>query len=502
VELAPLSDDPVLSIYDYDLGVVDPGDTIEFYITLINDGGGDGDNVTAELTTPDSYVSVLQSTAAYPQIPAQGGTEASLTVYQFAVMETCPQNHEAVFQLEIYVDGQPHATDDFEIVIGLPREDFESGDFSAYPWEMSGDADWFITPGGVESGSYCSRSGSIGNSQSTEIYVTLDVTHSDNISFFYKVSSESGWDYLRFYIDGEQQGQWSGTVDWTQASYAVSAGEHIFKWAYEKDGSQSHGSDCGWIDFIVFPPTTQVLAITTISLPDWTGGQPYSQQLIAEGGVGLKTWSDLNGDLVGTGLTLSGSGLLSGIPSSSGQIDFVAHVEDEGSNSADRPFSFAINPPVTITTEDMPDGAVDSPYSSQLQASGGTGAGLWSEVNDDLSPFGLSLSETGLVSGTPSAGGPVSFTASVTDIAGSYDEKQLSFEIVADYICGDADGNDIINVSDAVYLLGFIFAGGPSPEPLLAGDVDCNEIVSVSDAVYLIAFIFAGGPEPCAECKD
>jgi hypothetical protein len=63
--------------------------------------------------------------------------------------------------------------------------------------------------------------------------------------------------------------------------------------------------------------------------------------------------------------------------------------------------------------------------------------------------------------------------------------------------CGDADGNDLVNVSDAVYLIGYIFGGGSEPQPMAAGDVDCNSLVNVSDAVYLIAFIFGGGSQPC-----
>jgi hypothetical protein len=72
--------------------------------------------------------------------------------------------------------------------------------------------------------------------------------------------------------------------------------------------------------------------------------------------------------------------------------------------------------------------------------------------------------------------------------------------IVLELICGDADGNRLVNVSDAVYLLAYIFGSGLPPDPLMAGDVNCDEIVNISDAVYLIAYIFAGGPEPCADC--
>jgi len=69
-----------------------------------------------------------------------------------------------------------------------------------------------------------------------------------------------------------------------------------------------------------------------------------------------------------------------------------------------------------------------------------------------------------------------------------------------DYLCGDADGNGMVNIADAVYLITYIFGGGPAPDPLLSGDADCNSMVNIADAVYLIAYIFGGGPEPCEEC--
>ena len=59
---------------------------------------------------------------------------------------------------------------------------------------------------------------------------------------------------------------------------------------------------------------------------------------------------------------------------------------------------------------------------------------------------------------------------------------------------GDADGNLIITISDAVYIINYIFSGGPTP---CNGDADCNCIITISDAVYLINYIFSGGPAPC-----
>lgn len=68
-------------------------------------------------------------------------------------------------------------------------------------------------------------------------------------------------------------------------------------------------------------------------------------------------------------------------------------------------------------------------------------------------------------------------------------------------ICGDVDANGLVNISDVVYLIAYVFSGGPAPNPTSSGDVDCTGIVNVSDVVYLIAYIFSGGPAPCVGCK-
>jgi len=69
------------------------------------------------------------------------------------------------------------------------------------------------------------------------------------------------------------------------------------------------------------------------------------------------------------------------------------------------------------------------------------------------------------------------------------------------YICGDADGNGGVSIGDAVFIINYIFGGGPAPDPLEAGDPDCSGGVSIADAVYLINYIFGGGPAPCAACS-
>ncbi len=71
---------------------------------------------------------------------------------------------------------------------------------------------------------------------------------------------------------------------------------------------------------------------------------------------------------------------------------------------------------------------------------------------------------------------------------------------LCDYICGDADGGGTISIGDAVYIINYIFGGGPAPDPVEAADADCSGAVSIGDAVFIINFIFGGGAAPCSTC--
>lgn len=71
---------------------------------------------------------------------------------------------------------------------------------------------------------------------------------------------------------------------------------------------------------------------------------------------------------------------------------------------------------------------------------------------------------------------------------------------VCDYFCGEASGDSAVNVADAVFLINYIFKGGPPPDPLCVGDVDGDDAVNIADAVYLINYIFKGGPAPVMYC--
>ena len=108
------------------------------------------------------------------------------------------------------------------------------------------------------------------------------VTGAGTLTFWWKVSSESGGDYLEFYLDSQlQSGRISGEVAWTQKSYTITGGgPHTLRWRYVKDGSSRSGDDCGWVDWVIWqagttPPDSlgeavdSLLAYTTGGSGNW-----------------------------------------------------------------------------------------------------------------------------------------------------------------------------------------------------------------------------------------
>jgi uncharacterized protein (TIGR02145 family) len=78
----------------------------------------------------------------------------------------------------------------------------------------------------------------------------------------------------------------------------------------------------------------------------------------------------------------------------------------------------------------------------------------------------------------------------------------ITTNLSGDYICGDANGDGGVNVSDAVHIVNFVFVGGDAPDPVATGDCNCDGSCNVSDAVAVINFVFVGGYDPCDPDDD
>ena len=76
------------------------------------------------------------------------------------------------------------------------------------------------------------------------------------LEFYWKVSSEDGWDMLECHVDDQLQRQISGEVDWTPVEIFLSEGMHTVNWVYRKDAYLSEGLDAAWVDQIKYTPGT------------------------------------------------------------------------------------------------------------------------------------------------------------------------------------------------------------------------------------------------------
>jgi hypothetical protein len=88
-------------------------------------------------------------------------------------------------------------------------------------------------------------------------------------------------------------------------------------------------------------------------------------------------------------------------------------------------------------------------------------------------------------------------TLEVTDGNGMPNYDIVFVTVLPTFLCGDADASGGVDIDDAVYLINYIFMGGPAPEPPEAGDCDCTSTIDIDDVVWLINYIFVAGNAPC-----
>jgi len=172
---------------------------------------------------------------------------------------------------------------------------FEIGSFEP-AWEFSGNEPWTVVTENPYDGIFCAKSGVISDEETSVMETTLQLTSGGDVSFFRKVSTEASYDFLRFYIDDVLQDEWSGELDWSEVSYPVTIGIHTFKWSYDKDQSVANGSDCGWVDYIIFPPLAPLPDPAEIDLSQLSFDVTLSQDDMLTEQLIISNLGDLNLD--------------------------------------------------------------------------------------------------------------------------------------------------------------------------------------------------------------
>ncbi|MBT4576387.1 MAG: T9SS type A sorting domain-containing protein [Candidatus Cloacimonetes bacterium] len=272
-----------------DNGILDPGENAIITIPLGNTGHAESLNALATLSCPANGITITNETIDLGSIGISSSEDA---IYDVSADASIPFGTPIILNFSV-IAGEYEVVEDFPTQVGIHREDFESGGFLQYPWELLGyeitwsnddivlgnqiaDVEWSIDTSEFYSGDASAKSYPITHNQASFMSLELDVTQEGELSFWYKVACEYSpsqsyfYDGLIFMIDGQIidrfQPEADGSSPWTLASYQIDAGVHTFDWVYAKDGSDGAtfiADDCAWVDFITFPSIVPV-AIGTI----------------------------------------------------------------------------------------------------------------------------------------------------------------------------------------------------------------------------------------------
>ena len=231
------------------VNTVNPGDSGQLIVGIKNTGSSDARNARLQLYSSTIDLNFSQTNHVVDLIPAGN---ISTVMADFTTSDQLTDNSSV--EVRYILNASSYALDGKELLsIGTVKETFETGDFSAFPWQTLGGSHWFVDNSTANTGTYSARSGAINHANLTTLQVDAVVSQDGEISFYKKLSTEAGKDILTFYIDNTTIDSWSGEVDWSREAFYVSAGTHKFKWIYMKDSNGSYGDDCCWIDDVQFP---------------------------------------------------------------------------------------------------------------------------------------------------------------------------------------------------------------------------------------------------------
>jgi hypothetical protein len=126
-------------------------------------------------------------------------------------------------------------------------------------------------------------------------------------------------------------------------------------------------------------------------------------------------------------------------------------------------------------------------------------AGITAMFNPDNLPAPYTSNVTiGVPPSTPYGDYTLTFKGMGGD--GQRNTCQATLRVQSPFVCGDCNGDEIIDVGDVVCMINYLFKGGPTPNPSCLCDVNCDHLCDVGDVVYLINYLFKGGTSPCTQC--
>ncbi len=239
--------------------------------------------------------------------------------FKWKVPESLVQAED--YSIRISSLTNPVAAVDFsDAPFEISNKRFPAGGVMPYGWFKPGDSGnaWKVTKSEAYEGTHSLVSGKTADGKTSAVAYRSNFK-AGTLSFYMKVSSEKGFDFARFYIDGVRQvfeaansaTGLTGDSGWVPVSIPISAGNHTFKWTYEKDDSYGDNQDAAWLDGVSLPDTTQEIAVANAGGTDLVDGQTTSSfSEVVVGSVGkAQTFTIKNvgrADLFGLKITKTG----------------------------------------------------------------------------------------------------------------------------------------------------------------------------------------------------
>lgn len=178
------------------------------------------------------------------------------------------------------------------------------------------------------------------------------------------------------------------------------------------DAAGCFGTRTYLLPVVELPPPVVISPVTLVSAKR---GQFYRQTLTAVGGNGPLSFSIAAGTLP-PGVTLTGSGQLSGTPQTVGTTSFTVRASDSDGNAGTQAYTFNVACPITVNPATLATGTVGQAYSQTLSATNGVAPYTFTVVGGTL-PTDLAFSN-GLISGIPGAAGTNNFSVAIADTTG------------------------------------------------------------------------------------
>ncbi|MBA8879178.1 uncharacterized protein YhjY with autotransporter beta-barrel domain/carbon monoxide dehydrogenase subunit G [Phyllobacterium myrsinacearum] len=217
---------------------------------------------------------------------------------------------------------------------------------------------------------------------------------------------------------------------------------------------------------ITISPPNLALAPAAGALPAATVGAAYSQTFTASGGTAAYSYAVTAGALP-AGLTLSG-GVLSGTPTTAGPFSFSVTATDSstgsGPFSVTQNYSLSVNPDaLVLPATTFTNGQVGVAYSASINpATGGTAPYTYAVTSGSL-PAGVSISSSGNISGTPTAGGTFNFTLTATDSAFVTASQTYSLTMAVPTLSMTPAAGTLALSYGQAYSQAFVASGGTAP---------------------------------------